>query len=54
MNEKELDLEVRRWLDHTLAQGAYTEGVIIALKSLYHRGRTDVQEEIKNALNLYE
>ena len=52
MTDKKLELEVQRWLEHTLTIGVYETGVMLALKDLYYRGRSDVQNEIKNALNI--
>lgn len=52
MTDKEIELEVRRWLEHTIKIGAYDVGVMLALKGLYYRGREEVQQEIKNALNI--
>lgn len=52
MNDKELELEIRRWLNHVITTGVYNTGVVISLKELYYRGRSDVQKEIKEALNI--
>lgn len=52
MSEKELDLEVRRWLEFVLKEKTYNQGVLTSLKNLYYRGRTDVANEIKASLGI--
>lgn len=52
MTDKELEIEIRRWLEHTLRLGVYDTGVMLALKSLYYKGANEVRQDIKNALQI--
>lgn len=51
-DRKEIESEVRRWLDHVLKEGSYNTGVLIALTSLYFKGADDLSNELKNLLNI--
>lgn len=50
--EEEIEKEVRRWLEHVVANGAYNYGVLLALKNLYYQGASDVKNEIKDILDI--
>lgn len=52
MPDKELELEVRRWLEFVLKNGTYDNGAMIALKKLYYKGREDVKDELKATLGI--
>ena len=50
--KKEIELEVRRWLDFVVKEKSYNSGVLIALTNLYFQGADDLSEELKNLLNI--
>lgn len=51
-DRKDVEKEVRRWLDHTVTKCAYDAGVLAILTNLYFEGGQHVRDEIKNALGV--
>lgn len=54
MEDRELEIEVRRWLDHVLEKGSYNSGVLSSLVGLYYRGANDVRQDIKRLLDIQD
>lgn len=51
-DRKDIELEVRRWLDHVVAQGGYNTGVLMTLTNLYYDGANDLRSDLKRLLEI--
>lgn len=49
---KGVENEVRRWLDHTVKNGAYDAGVLAIFTNLYFEGAHHARTDIKDALGV--